>query len=286
MMVKRHLLKTAVLTGSVVPRWRSRDVIILMYHTVSGQLDLEMDVPFERFLRQMSHLAETGRVRSLNDALARLRTGDTSGGPFYVITFDDAYRDFHTHAAPVLTDLGLPATLYVPTGFVDNSGSHPVTKPLASHEYPGACTWDMLREHNDSQLITLGSHTHDHPELTSLIPVEVKVEVEMAIARFEDELGFRPAHFAYPRGKWNPQVEELIRPYHETLAVIEGQANSADDFNPYRLTRVGIGKSDTMPWFRHKLRGRLDGEETVKALARRGVARMSVEAKPRHPAAR
>lgn len=35
------------------------------------------------------------------------------------ITFDDAFKDFEDHALPVLDGLGLPATLFVPTGSIN-----------------------------------------------------------------------------------------------------------------------------------------------------------------------
>ena len=35
-----------------------------------------------------------------------------------ILTFDDGFLDFHESVLPLLTDAGLPATLYVPTAYV------------------------------------------------------------------------------------------------------------------------------------------------------------------------
>jgi peptidoglycan/xylan/chitin deacetylase (PgdA/CDA1 family) len=37
------------------------------------------------------------------------------------LTFDDGYRDVYLRARPILRDLGLPATVFVPTGFIGSS---------------------------------------------------------------------------------------------------------------------------------------------------------------------
>jgi colanic acid/amylovoran biosynthesis glycosyltransferase len=71
------------------------------------------------FRRQMRWLASTGRAVSLEDVLRAREGGAPLPRHAVLITFDDAYADFATHAWPVLRGHGLPATLFVPTGFPD-----------------------------------------------------------------------------------------------------------------------------------------------------------------------
>jgi peptidoglycan/xylan/chitin deacetylase (PgdA/CDA1 family) len=73
----------------------------------------------ETFREQMSYLARHYRVISVRQVIEVLEGNARLPARAVVITFDDAYRDFGEVAWPILRRLGLPATLFVPTGFVD-----------------------------------------------------------------------------------------------------------------------------------------------------------------------
>ncbi len=69
------------------------------------------------FERQVRALVSRFRVISLPEAVAALRGRAALPPRALLLTFDDAYRDFAQHAWPVLRSQGLPAALFVPTGF-------------------------------------------------------------------------------------------------------------------------------------------------------------------------
>lgn len=69
------------------------------------------------FRRQMLHLARRYQVVSLEDVLTAFRGGEPLPDRAVLLTFDDAYRDFKEEAWPILRDLELPATLFVPTAY-------------------------------------------------------------------------------------------------------------------------------------------------------------------------
>ena len=116
-----HALARGLGATALARRWNARRVPILTYHGLHDgresrhPLDnfdgIEIDV--SRFERQMEHLARSYDVVCL-DELAR----PAGHRPRAVITFDDAYVSVYELALPVLSRLGLPATMFVPTDFV------------------------------------------------------------------------------------------------------------------------------------------------------------------------
>jgi len=69
--------------------------------------------------RQLAQLARTWEIVSLTDAARVLAEGPRGPGrAFAAITFDDGYADNHAVALPVLSSLGIPATVYVATAFI------------------------------------------------------------------------------------------------------------------------------------------------------------------------
>jgi peptidoglycan/xylan/chitin deacetylase (PgdA/CDA1 family) len=75
----------------------------------------------QTFERQVQALLSRFRVVSLAEAVAALRGRAPLPPRALLLTFDDAYRDFGQHAWPVLRRHGLPAVLFVPTGFPDRA---------------------------------------------------------------------------------------------------------------------------------------------------------------------
>lgn len=56
---------------------------------------------------------------SMNDMLHHCETGEPYRPKSFAITFDDGFRNNLTVAAPLLRELGVPATFYITSGFVD-----------------------------------------------------------------------------------------------------------------------------------------------------------------------
>ena len=107
--------------GSMIGRFATqRSLAVVNYHRVLAHpdplLDSEPDVA--AFHWQMALLADCFNVMPLHDALRALDQGRLP--PRTVcITFDDGYRSVHDLALPILRKFGLPATVFVTSGFLD-----------------------------------------------------------------------------------------------------------------------------------------------------------------------
>jgi len=98
----------------------NRKLSILIYHRVMNESDpLQPSIPNAvQFLGRMRWLARVFNVVSLDEAMQHLREG-TLPPRAVAITFDDGYADNHDVALPVLQRLGIRATFFVASGFLD-----------------------------------------------------------------------------------------------------------------------------------------------------------------------
>lgn len=99
-----------------------------MYHSVAGPKTARWIEPRgridpARFRRQMRFLAAARRVISLSELVDVLKAGRTPPRGTVVITFDDGYLDNLEVAAPILAERGLPATIFLPTGYISRCES-------------------------------------------------------------------------------------------------------------------------------------------------------------------
>src|SRR5690606_11379545 len=75
-------------------------------------------LPAAVFETQMRYLNRHYRVMPLADLAGLLGTGRPLREPVAAVTFDDGYRDNYTSAFPVLRRLGVPATIFLATGYI------------------------------------------------------------------------------------------------------------------------------------------------------------------------
>ena len=106
---------------------RRRRAVILTYHAL---VDAEpppklrplykIFVTAAAFRAQMMVLRMRYRVLPLRELAERFRRGE-SGENLAAVTFDDGWRTTRSLAAPILHELGVPATVFVATGLVDTA---------------------------------------------------------------------------------------------------------------------------------------------------------------------
>ncbi len=98
---------------------RSRPrVPILTFHRVNDDNDPFMpSLPTAVFAARMAYIARHYQVLPVEELALRLQQGRTPRHAL-ALTFDDGYRDNLTHVAPILKRLGLPATIFLVTGYI------------------------------------------------------------------------------------------------------------------------------------------------------------------------
>jgi len=184
---------------------------ILMYHSVSddpgGRNGRPLTVTPGTFAEHVAYLDGEGfsghSVRELVEAL----DGRAELGPKpVVLTFDDAYRDFHTDALPVLRHHGFSATVYVTTGYI-GSATNPLTGDRRHHR--PVLSLEQLRELVAAG-IECGAHSHTHPQLDDVSPARLEDEVRRPKEVLEDALQTPVLTFAYPYGYHDQAAKDAV----------------------------------------------------------------------------
>jgi peptidoglycan/xylan/chitin deacetylase (PgdA/CDA1 family) len=93
---------------------------LLAFHRVLREPDLLRpgEPNAEEFEQRLRWIKGWFNVLPLPEAITRLKDGRLPERPL-AITFDDGYADNHDVALPILRKLGLPATFFVTTGYLD-----------------------------------------------------------------------------------------------------------------------------------------------------------------------
>jgi peptidoglycan/xylan/chitin deacetylase (PgdA/CDA1 family) len=220
----------------------ARDVLVLCYHGISDGWPERTAVRPDRLEEQLSMLVQRGyRGASFTEALTAPPSNRT-----LAVTFDDAPRSIATLAMPIMSRVGLPGTVFVPTKFPSNG-------PLAwpgqenwvgtKHEHELTCmSWDELRELADRGW-EIGSHTRSHPRLTALRAELVHEELHGSRQDLEEHLGSRCYSLAYPYSDFDARVVRAAREAGYLAAgTVPGRPMAP---LPLQWPRVLVGRHDT-----------------------------------------
>lgn len=223
---------------------------IVMYHAV-GDPERYGNVSVERFARDLQYLRDRFEIVDLPDVLSRPERGPKR----IAITFDDAYRNFHRHALPVIRALDVPVTVFVPTAFLDGANDDLAYRfalaPDGIDGYneldrdrspdsptPGVMSTEQLHEIAAEQLVTVGNHTRTHPDLARIHDHEtLDAEIVAAQTNLRDRFGVDADRFCFPYGRYSETALDVVRDTHRYAVTTEPNLLSADA-DPYRLPRI------------------------------------------------
>lgn len=103
--------------------WNQDKAIILMYHGVSyasSKSKCWWHMPIDKFKWQMTYLKKNYHVISLEEYVNCIKLKKQMK-KVAIITFDDGYMNNFTNAYPILKDLGLPATIFITTNYINTN---------------------------------------------------------------------------------------------------------------------------------------------------------------------
>jgi peptidoglycan/xylan/chitin deacetylase (PgdA/CDA1 family) len=225
------------------------------------------------FEQQMRYLHDNGfQTLSPADVFANGETSIRLVRKPVIITFDDGFRDFYTHAQPILAKFGFTGIVYLPTAYIQ--------KATATFKGIDCLTWNEVRELSRAGVL-FGSHTVTHPVLKEVAQDQLEAELRDSKATIENELGFAIDSFAYPYAfpQHDREFVQRLRGvlieagYQNGVSTVIGSTHGIED--RFSLKRLPANSWDDPSLFAAKLNGDYDWLGNVQSLSKSLKAKFS-----------
>ncbi|HEM61013.1 MAG TPA: hypothetical protein ENO24_01885 [Chloroflexi bacterium] len=217
-------------------------VPILMYHHIdrappgANAVRRDLSVAPKKFEEQLQYLKQQGYESiSLNDLVLHLTRGTPLPPKPIVLTFDDGYVDAYTHAFPLLQRYGFTGTFFLLSAPVDAQN-------------PDFLSWDQVLEMYHAGM-RFEPHSYDHPDMRNrgfqFVVFQVLAPKEAIEARTGEPCRF----FAYPSGRYDDFVIDVLRSAHYWGGVLTAQGATHSSGDIFTLRRVRVQGADTLDDF-------------------------------------
>lgn len=180
----------------LISQVNAESIPILMYHSISINQSNALSVPSDLFYKHMEHLKNSGYNAITFTDLMSWKTNQSLPDKPILITFDDGYLDNFTVAYPILEKLQMKATIFATSDYIGS---------------PNHLNWSQAKEMEQSGIIEIGVHTRHHVDLTKSNQLQLVDEISGAKQRLEKGLGHPIIAFAYPSGKFNKNVIQVVK---------------------------------------------------------------------------
>jgi peptidoglycan/xylan/chitin deacetylase (PgdA/CDA1 family) len=249
------------------------EILVLCYHAVSEKFPASLSVTPDAFREQIGMLARRGyRGATFSSAISQPRDGRV-----LAVTFDDAYHSVIRLALPIMTEYGLPGTVFAPTSYI--GAERPMRWPGIDrwHGTPHEaelipCSWPELERLVEAGW-EVGSHTRTHPRLPELTDDALVTELRESRRECEERLGIQCRSIAYPYGAVDSRVADAVAAAGYSFAA-ELPGSFRGPAVPLRWPRVGIYHRDS------RWRFQLKTAKSMRSL--RGTALWSILDGARH----
>jgi peptidoglycan/xylan/chitin deacetylase (PgdA/CDA1 family)/glycosyltransferase involved in cell wall biosynthesis len=238
--------------------------VVLCYHSIHGG-DADLSIAPQVFRNQLQSLKDLGyRFMSFGQLVHWIMRWGAPRNDVACITFDDGFLDNLTEAAPILSELGVPATFFVTSGLMRNDPSVVASFRSLTHFESAYLTPSQVSELARGVAFEIGSHTHSHRNLARLSREQMRDEVVRSKAMLEDAIGRGVTSFAYPFGKRNihytTDTVATVREsgYTAAGAIAFRSVTSRRAIRIFEIPRFFVTRGDTPTGFRQKVAGHFD----------------------------
>lgn len=205
---------------------------ILSYHSINNS-NSNLSLDTDSFEKQMIYLKKRN-YKSVNfDQINLFKKKQI------IITFDDGYKDVLINALPILKKYNFNATCFFVSNFIGKRNDW----DLNTEDY---ISKDLMTLADINEWISngmfIGSHSHNHLDLTKLKINELNNELTYSKKILEDKFGCNVRDFCYPFGKVNKLVYEQTKKYFDRAVTTNRGLFQTNKHNFHLIPRVDMGK--------------------------------------------
>ena len=233
--------------SAVIPKnyGRSVNVPTLYYHYIGNnpnpadKIRDSLSITPDKFEQEMAYLVKNGFNTISYDTLAAALKGNlVLPSKSLILTFDDGYVDFYVNAFPILRKLNIRATVFIPTGLMEQ-GYY--------------LQWSQIKEMDATGLISFQAHSVNHVNLAGLSGDQLKYQISTSKKTLEEKLG-KPVNFmAYPYGQSNPNVWNEVKKAGFLGAAGTWGGSLESEGNIYDMPRIRMGGNISIEEFARKI---------------------------------
>ena len=234
----RTILATALLISALISlpmenrahAAETASAVAVTYHRFGDGRFPSTNITIEQLDAHIEELTSGDyNVVRLSEIVDAFESGTPLPPKTVAITIDDAYATVFEAGWPRFRKAGLPVTLFVSTGPVNNG-------------FDDMMTWDQIRQMK-AEGAEIGGHTVTHLHMTRFDTDRNRREIEESNASFESELGEVPSLFAYPFGEASSEIEAMIRKSGHRAAFGQHSGAMSDIDNQFYLPRFPLNET-------------------------------------------
>lgn len=232
--------------------------------------------PLRQFRADLEYLLRYYQPLSLPELIALVREGRPPDRPVFHLSFDDGLSPCLHEVAPLLAELGVPASFYVNPAFVGNQALFFRFLAALLYQRDGDRRWfdygydrqdelaraaaergldvvAWLQEHRPYLTVAelrqlaqqghaIGAHSWDHPEYRLLPLAQQLAQTRRSLTWLREHFPDQPATFAFPFTDFGVG-NDWFRAMAPELALSFGAAGLKQDSYHWHLQRVPMEKS-------------------------------------------
>lgn len=204
------------------------DIPIWVYHDIvdnESQIKYDyMQTTKDTFENQIVGLRNLGYKFITYEDLKKFKNNEIElNKKSCILTFDDGYKGVYKNVFPIAKKYNIPFTAFIITKNMGNTG---------------VFTWEEAKEMQDSGLVTIASHSIDHPEFTKLTTEEAVKNVNDSYKIIEEKLGEQKTKvFTYPYGLYTEEQINQLEKEEYIQNLTDNKINKSKKLDLSRLHR-------------------------------------------------